>query len=135
MIVTDQHRENRKKWVAALRSGEFDQAIGKLESEDGRFCCLGVACRLANLPREIHASYVIYGDPGDHEHNYLPTGGAEWLGLETSNPSVLIKELNWQYLANLNDEGYSFAEIADLIEAQDDDWTGYPSWRRTERSG
>ena len=35
--------ENAKKWVKALRSGEFEQGTGYLRKGD-KFCCLGVAC-------------------------------------------------------------------------------------------
>ena len=37
--------ENAKKWVAALRSGEYKQGKDCLE-KDGKNCCLGVACRV-----------------------------------------------------------------------------------------
>jgi hypothetical protein len=37
--------ENAKKWVAALRSGRFDQGRGRL-CIDGKHCCLGVAYRV-----------------------------------------------------------------------------------------
>lgn len=29
------------KWVAALRSGEYDQGIGRLRSHNDTYCCLG----------------------------------------------------------------------------------------------
>ncbi len=29
-------------WVDALESGEYEQGIGKLQPEPGKFCCLGV---------------------------------------------------------------------------------------------
>lgn len=36
------HIENAKKWVAALRSGKYQQGKNALCIE-GKFCCLGVA--------------------------------------------------------------------------------------------
>ena len=38
----------KAKWVEALRSGEYKQARLMLE-DDGRFCCLGVLCKVAGL--------------------------------------------------------------------------------------
>lgn len=43
--------ENARKWVEALRSGEFTQCSGKLCGYDGSrwcYCCLGVACEIAS---------------------------------------------------------------------------------------
>jgi hypothetical protein len=37
-------RRNRRIWVEALRSGEYEQGNGKLQTLSGKFCCLGVAC-------------------------------------------------------------------------------------------
>lgn len=36
--------ENARKWVAALRSGEFEQGEHFLRSFDDEYCCLGVLC-------------------------------------------------------------------------------------------
>ena len=35
----------QKQWIAALRSGAYEQGTEWLE-KDGKFCCLGVACNL-----------------------------------------------------------------------------------------
>ena len=37
--------DNAKKWVKALRSGDYKQGHGRLRTDD-TFCCLGVACDL-----------------------------------------------------------------------------------------
>lgn len=37
--------ENAKKWVQALRSGEYKQGKDALRDND-KFCCLGVACEV-----------------------------------------------------------------------------------------
>src|SRR5688500_14463606 len=36
-----------RAWVDALRSGEFRQGKRRLHTDDGRYCCLGVACVVA----------------------------------------------------------------------------------------
>ena len=42
-----QQKANRKKWVAALRSGKYKQGKGQLyDNLDEKYCCLGVACDL-----------------------------------------------------------------------------------------
>lgn len=35
------------KWVAALRSGEYDQGIGRLRSHNDTYCRLGVLCDIS----------------------------------------------------------------------------------------
>ena len=39
-------RDVAKKWVAKLRSGEYEQGKGYL-NDDGKMCCLGVLCEVA----------------------------------------------------------------------------------------
>lgn len=47
----------KKKWVKALRSGEYEQGRGHL-CRDGKYCCLGVLCVVAGETRHD------YYDPG-----------------------------------------------------------------------
>lgn len=42
--MTKMNPEIKAKWVAALRSGDYEQGRGYLHR--GGFCCLGVACDL-----------------------------------------------------------------------------------------
>lgn len=45
-------KEFKEKWVAALRSGKYKQGAGKLFSDaSNTYCCLGVACIVAGVPR------------------------------------------------------------------------------------
>lgn len=55
-------------WVAALRSGKFQQGYGRLQTlnRNGthpRYCCLGVYCKIARpgafLAREMPEQYVV----------------------------------------------------------------------------
>ena len=34
----------KKRWLEALRSGEYGQTTGSLTDDEGAFCCLGVLC-------------------------------------------------------------------------------------------
>lgn len=40
------NQEIKKRWVAALRSGDYKQGTGALRNADNKFCCLGVLCDL-----------------------------------------------------------------------------------------
>ena len=98
----------KAKWVAALRSGVFKQGRGMLWRADGddkrRYCCLGVLRNItkgdspatAQYPRASAACYL--SDVDGQEESVLP-GHTE------------------SVLAGMNDEGKSFAQIADFIEA------------------
>lgn len=99
----------RETWVAALRSGEYEQTTGQLRSDTG-FCCLGVACDV-NDPTlwQRHAGGVVefsYSDP--IKTAYLPEALLVQLNLRSGEEDILTK---------MNDDGVSFAEIADYIEA------------------
>lgn len=43
----------KEKWVAALRSGKYNQGKHELYSgeDENSYCCLGVACRVAGIPK------------------------------------------------------------------------------------
>lgn len=43
----------KKKWVAALRSGKYNQGASLLyNSNNNGYCCLGVACAILGIPDE-----------------------------------------------------------------------------------
>ncbi len=48
----------KAEWIAALRSGKYKQARGKLK-KDGGYCCLGVYCEIAGLPIDSFQEYII----------------------------------------------------------------------------
>lgn len=112
----------RKKWVKALRSGEYAQGTGVLCTV-GRvydtFCCLGVLTDLYLLEK---------GDGWDEEENgkcmvsrsfdntdiNLPTKVAWWAEL-SSNDGYYTKDKS---LMHDNDEHkLNFNQLADIIEA------------------
>lgn len=94
-------KQHAKKWIKALRSGEYKQAQGFLEHK-GHFCCLGV---LDNLYPKMNLS-------GGHE-GYLDNFFK--IGLNSSSGYLI--ESHWS-LAELNDNGYTFDEIADVIQIE-----------------
>ena len=121
---------NAKKWLRALRSGEYKQEAGGLHSIDqegtSTFCCLGVACDLylnevgdlttRNARGNDIETSVAYGE----EYSYLPRQVAEWLGLWSYDGTFLDPENillpEERSLADLNDNGTSFTDIAAVIE-------------------
>lgn len=112
--------EIKKQWVDALRSGEYTQTKERLKDGQGH-CCLGVLCDLAV---KTGVGYwdnrnIFIGPDGLREDGDLPDSVKEWAGIKGStNPLVLVNS-NPTYLHILNDEiGFSFNEIAELIEEQ-----------------
>lgn len=108
--------ENAKKWVAALRSGKYQQGKTML-CENGKHCCLGVACEIAiangiALEREVkedgHVSY------GDGFTAIMPLEVTQWLKLSNN----LGSNKTGESLAVKNDKGVPFDQIADFIESE-----------------
>lgn len=124
-----------KDWVAALRSGKFEQGTGYLNAHN-KFCCLGVLCEICQLEKEIYDNHVYrYSYKCNHDYEcdlpthsssktQLPQLFADKLGIE-SFPTVPVKVI-WPNekdekvrisLAQLNDDRtILFAGIADIIE-------------------
>lgn len=117
----------KAQWLAALRSGEYRQGKRVLHNVDeNTFCCLGVLCDLAvragvvsegrhkyNL--RVAADIEVYGSDGDCRSQggvTLPDEVQEWAGLDSDNPWVGDSGV----LAELNDMGRSFEELANLID-------------------
>lgn len=105
----------KAKWIAALRSGDYRQVQGYLHNEGG-FCCLGVLCDLAAVPFTEGPSddtdgLVRFYDFGARHRNEEMICGDMREGLKTGFSDLALE------LAEMNDHGRSFAEIADWIEA------------------
>lgn len=108
----------KQQWVAALRSGEYKQGAGALHrfSEAGdTYCCLGVLCDLAVKAsvcrRYMDEDGIYHYGHASHNDTYLDSSIVEWSGLDGYNPKV-----EGRRLAELNDKGFTFDQIADLIE-------------------
>ena len=107
--------EIKAQWVAALRSGEYQQGTGSLRrvnTDSDQYCCLGVLCQLAvDSGAEVHFqrgnNYATYDDNG----GALPASVMEWAGVYDPDPRAAGLKLSIR-----NDGGASFSEIADLIE-------------------
>lgn len=116
------YKERVAKLVAALRSGAYKQEIGVLHLEDA-YCVLGVACEISNLGRWEGAG----GSPQGYRIEGLSSGGnpygpppkvMDYYGWSTPGADLTVPlDGRPTSLADLNDSGFTFEEIADLIEA------------------
>lgn len=106
-----------EKWVAALRSGKYEQGttalctlIPHFESEetDEQYCCLGVLCEIVqNEPDFLSAyptwdqqlvaggvlNYRAYGaDEFESAHEYLPASVQVWAGMSSNDGTFTVKD-------------------------------------------
>jgi hypothetical protein len=97
----------KRKWVKALRSGDYDQGHHKLRSKNDNFCCLGVLCNLHAMEHPDYAARQrdarLYGN----KDSFLPEAVEDWAGLNFP----IVREL-----ATMNDNGYTFKQLADYID-------------------
>lgn len=109
--------DNAKLWVAALRSGEYQQGMHVLHNCDNELCCLGVACILfQKVTGQLKVEKDAEGKSSyDGDETVLPQIVRNWLGLETINGFYACRSTS---LTQQNDSGRSFAEIADVIESE-----------------
>lgn len=108
--------EAKKKWVEALRSGNYQQGEGalKADTEDGLvYCCLGVLCEIMVNDKawqlQETSTGPIYGLM-NRNTAYLPDFIRDEVFNHTADASIDM------ILAQANDAGASFDEIADWIE-------------------
>ena len=108
------------KWVKALRSGKYKQAVGDLQNEVG-YCCLGVLCDLGkkegvDVPMTSSSALGderISGDELDDQPAVM-----EWSGIESSCGKVIVGNIT-DMLTSLNDsDKYTFDQLADVIEKE-----------------
>ncbi len=122
--------EIKALWTGALRSGAFGQCASKLADGHGSYCCLGVLSELAARQGVIEEGLFCGSDEAtfvryDNESGTLPRKVADWAfepfvhySVDSwDNPMVRTDE-RMTTLAELNDTGKSFNEIADIIEEQ-----------------
>jgi hypothetical protein len=110
----------KHQFVSALRSGDYQQGQQRLKNHDEEFCVLGVLCDLA-----VKAGVVKWEDWGSGfgfkgELYLIPTEVAVWAGLNSLNGSLPHRaetlHIDHHTLSSMNDSGWDFKEIADLVE-------------------
>lgn len=120
--------EVTEKWLAALRSGKYKQGRKTLRSDEG-YCCLGVLCDVLIKDGTVNASWSV--------NEFVEELGIIPLLRRTVPPKAIVEQIAtcgihdvlilemWDIedsdgssLMDLNDRGISFAEIADVIEKE-----------------
>lgn len=120
-------QEFKARWVAALRSGEYQQGMEWLKDYKGHFCCLGVACDLDDpntWKRYFDDEYCTkYDSTGFPSRDDLPGDVYSVLNTKVNfytklgGNTVTHKHIKiMSHLACMNDDGHSFKEIAKWIE-------------------
>jgi hypothetical protein len=108
------------KWVAALLSGNFPQGKGRLRTEKGGFCVLGVLCFLAGevpVPgRDTKDLGKVYHYGPDADDVCLPRTVMKLTGMHSSRGYLEDREVGVLSLAALNDGGMPFQGLAHFIK-------------------
>lgn len=115
--LTAEQAAHCRLWIAALRSGEYQQTKGALhrlvpgDAPGGGlpagWCCLGVACDVAAEHITLHRSSNERYEAFDGIEGLLPNTVKQWLGIIEQS---LLTEAN-------DGAGATFPEIADALEA------------------
>lgn len=110
-----------EKWLEALESGEYKQAQSRMRKEMSKghysYCCLGVACEVANKLRVKQLDLSL----SDDWNEMLPAEMSKTLGIAVDgNFIVEIYHRGTPYtsLTDLNDNGIKFKTIAKIIREQ-----------------
>lgn len=115
------HERRRAKLVAALRSVKYKQGRDRLRSGDD-YCCHGVACDVSKLGRWEKgpgARDYSYDADGDMSQFRLPSMVMKHYGWSDPDGRLTVRQRDGYFpdLTDLNDRGFTFSQIADLIEA------------------
>ncbi len=107
-------------WIKALRSGEYDQIEGNLHDGGNGYCCLGVYCEISK--RQTKGKWFdtdscsYFEDDEGYNDEAIPPPGVKNYFADSMNIEFDNAENFFDNLAGANDAGFSFDEIADIIE-------------------
>ena len=121
--------ERRTQWVAALRSGKYSQGMGLLRNNADKMCCLGVAINefCAHQWRNEEGTWINAGEHVPDEPACMPT--------DETRALLGLTQAECRNLAELNDDGLSFNEIANHIERSEHLDAEFNDARDKERGG
>lgn len=109
-------REIAEAWIADLRTNP-PQATGQLYDGEG-YCCLGRLCLVvgATFEKRIDEDglFPVLNGTMLSEHEMLPDQIQSLVNMNSNDGAY--GENNDDTLTTLNDDGLTFAEIADIIE-------------------
>jgi len=106
------------KWIAALLSGEYKQAKGKLYDGEG-YCCLGVLCKVLGgefIKEDSYVNHIKDIWRCEHESEILPLSIKEKAGMASLSGEYNYDRSFDAQLTRDNDDGKTFEEIADIID-------------------
>lgn len=129
--------ELKQRWVEALRSGKYEQGIHYLKLDangTSQYCCLGVLCEIAGK-KLVPGGKEEHGATGDEVQVYgvrVKTESGLYSTATQIPASKTLEQLGLNSnvatsLAEINDDGTNFEEIAKYIEATEDltSWESY----------
>lgn len=106
--------ELKSRWLAALRSGEYKQGRGALRVGD-KYCCLGVLCNLYDSSCWVESEQAKSSEqPPLYVYMLDEHGDVAFLPDTVAIAASLFKVQ--AELTERNDNGETFAQIADFIE-------------------
>lgn len=110
-------KEYPEAWIKALRSGQYKQCTGQLRKEfiinEYGYCCLGVLCDIVD-----HTKWCAINSWDRQSTTSIPITIVKLLdiSLEGMLPFTGRNCSARETLMGLNDRGFTFDQIADLIE-------------------
>lgn len=121
-------------WIDALRSGNYEQGQERLvdvyfldeESALTTCCCLGVACDLFDKEWLVGMAAIGYTSTtlvSERVASLLKNDGVVLHDFTSDTPPDCVSET----LADANDQGFTFAQIADALE-NDPTQEGLSNW-------
>lgn len=124
------NQENFNAWLEELRTTDKKQGREILKDADGGYCCLGIGCVLMGLEETVTEDGVKF----DGVDLLAPPAFFEWLGVSWPGPNDGTQADLWPdwgevgtlldrefdpiehiSASNLNDGGFTFAQIADIF--------------------
>jgi hypothetical protein len=110
----EQQKQHRKELVEALRSGKYEQTHSVLYEGNNSYCCLGVACEISGLDE-----FKIINSNNEHYYfdksGLLPEKVMDYYGFKDREGMFCLYN-SYYRLTSLNDTGFTFDQIADIIE-------------------
>jgi hypothetical protein len=91
----------KKKWLAALRDGEYEQTAGRLADDDG-YCCLGVLCDVVAQDHPEMDDYIDHNSGAPPEELWELVLTNESLKTIRKEGIVLGDEKDWRQRVTLS---------------------------------
>ena len=108
-------KKTKEMWIRALKSGEFKQGKGYLE-RDGEYCALGILSLLSLIEGQCTYNQIDGLGRFDNKRFTLSYNTLNWAGMDLEDFKIdVIYEGESTTIADLNDRGLSFKELARII--------------------